>query len=76
MEAAWHYRHRPAVTSSLERRQRDQDPRVIDLGWRCQRRLHQRWRVLAQERGKAQNVVCVAVARELACFLWEAATLA
>ena len=75
VEAAWHYRHRPGVTAALERRQRGHDARIVDLGWRCQRRLHNRWQVLSNDRGKAHNVVCVAVARELACFLWEAATL-
>ena len=75
VEAAWHYRHQPGISASLERRQRGHDPRVIDLAWRCQRRLHNRWQVLGQQRGKPHTVVCVAMARELSCFLWEAATL-
>ena len=37
---------RRASQATLERRQRDQDPRAIDCAWRCQRRLYQRWQRL------------------------------
>ena len=76
IEAAHHGRHRPHVTEQLARRQRGQDPRVVAIAWRAQRRLHQRWAKLRLERGKPAGVVSVALARELAAFCWEAATLA
>ncbi len=41
----------------------------------AQRRLHQRWQHLYRERRKPAGVVAIACARELAAFLWEAATL-
>jgi transposase len=75
VEAAWHYRVPPRISTTLERRQRGQDPRVIDAAWRCQRRHHQRWQRLDAERGKRRTVVAIAVARELATFCWELATL-
>jgi len=75
VEAAWQYRYPPRVSSQLARRQRGHDPRVIDAAWRAQRRLHQRWLRLDQQRGKRRTVVAVAVARELATFCWEVATL-
>ena len=75
VEAAHHYRHRPAIGETLARRQAGQDPRIIETAWRAQRRLHQRWQRLHIERRKPSGVVAVAVARELAAFLWEAATL-
>jgi transposase len=75
VEAAHHYRHQPAVGEGLARRQRGQDPRVIEISWRAQRRLHQRWTVLRGQRHKPAGVVTIAVARELASFCWEAATL-
>jgi transposase len=75
VEAAQHYRHRPAIGEALARRQAGQDPRVIEIAWRAQRRLHARWQHLHHERGKPAGVVAIAVARELAGFLWEAATL-
>ncbi len=57
------------------RRQAGQDPRVIAIAWRAQRRLSERWRHLHRERRKPAGVVAIACARELASFLWEAATL-
>jgi transposase len=75
VEAAQHYRHRPAVGFNLQRRQADCDPRVIATAWRAQRRLHARWQHLHGQRGKHANVVTIAVARELAAFCWEAARI-
>jgi transposase len=75
VEAAHHYRHRPAIGETLARRQAGQDPRIIEIAWRAQRRLHQRWQRLHSERRKPAGVVAIAVARELTAFLWEAATL-
>jgi transposase len=75
VEAAQHYRKQPAITQTLARRQDGQDPRVIEIAWRAQRRLHQRWQHLHTERKKPAGVVAIAVARELAAFLWEAAIL-
>jgi transposase len=75
VEAAHHYRHQPAIGTAVARRQQGQDPRVIEIAWRAQRRLHQRWNVLAGQRRKPAGVVAIACARELAAFCWEAATL-
>jgi transposase len=74
VEAAWHYRHRPAVGATLARRQQSQDPRAIAIAWRAQQRLHQRYSDLARRR-KPSGVISIACARELAAFCWEAATL-
>jgi transposase len=75
VEAAHHYRHQPAIGTAVARRQEGQDPRAIEIAWRAQRRLHQRWTVLAGQRRKPAGVVAIACARELAAFCWEAATL-
>jgi transposase len=75
VEAAHHYRHRPAIGAALARRQHGQDARAIAIAWRAQRRLHARWQHLHSQRRKPAGVVAIAVARELAGFLWEAATL-
>lgn len=75
VEAAHNYRHRPAVGENLKARQSGQDPRVVQIAWRCQQRLHGRWLHLGKRRGKQAGTVAVAVARELAAFCWEAATL-
>jgi len=73
VEAAWHSRRRPKVGYELARRQRGQDAVVIERAWRCQQRLHQRWQRMAG-RGKPQQKIVVACARELAGFVWAIAT--
>src|SRR5881409_2950301 len=73
VEAAWHARRRPKVGYELARRQRGQDAVVIERAWRCQQRLYQRWQRMAG-RGKPQQKIVVACARELAGFVWAIAT--
>jgi len=73
IEAAWHYRRPPRVSLTLKRRQNGQPPAAIDAAWRAQQRLYRRWAHLDQARGKTRTSVAVAVARELACFVWEIA---
>ena len=75
VEAAQHYRHAPAIAARLERRQRGQDPRACEIGWRCQQRLRRQWQRLRVQRGKPANVVVLALARELSNFVWEVGQL-
>jgi transposase len=75
VEAAWHYRRTPRIGEALQRRQRGVDPRVCQVAWAAQLRLHRRWAHLRDERAKPGGQVAVACARELSTFLWEAATL-
>jgi transposase len=75
IEAAWHYRRPPRISLTLKRRQAGQNPAAIDAAWRAQHRLYRRWAHLDQARGKRRTTVAVAVARELACFVWEIARL-
>jgi transposase len=73
VEAAWHARRRPKVGYELARRQRGQEAIVVERSWRCQQRLYQRWQRMAG-RGKPQQKIVVACARELAGFVWAIAT--
>jgi transposase len=73
IEAAWHYRRPPRISLQLKRRQDGQAPAAIETAWRAQLRLHRRWAHLDAQRGKRRTTVAVAVARELACFVWEIA---
>ena len=66
VEAAKHAWRRPMVSEELRRRQAGQDPRVCEVAWRAQRRLHAQWQKLVVGRGKPANVASVACARELA----------
>jgi transposase len=73
VESAWHYAREPRIGATLESRQHGQPEHVLQIANCAQYRLH---RVYTQmrARGKPHNVTVVACARELACFLWAAAT--
>ncbi|HKC19534.1 MAG TPA: IS110 family transposase [Candidatus Dormibacteraeota bacterium] len=73
VEAAWHYARRPVIGRELASRQAGQPDHVLQISRRAQRRLH-RTHHRFKERGKPANVATIAVARELAGFLWAAAT--
>jgi len=74
IEAAWHYGPRPSIGPVLQARQADQPEHVLAIANKAQQRLHRVYRHM-KARGKPHGVVTVAVARELACFLWAAATV-
>lgn len=69
VESAWHHRHGVFVGLTLRRRRADQPVWAIEMADRAMTRWHQRYRRLLA-RGKSPNVVVVAVARELAGFVW------
>lgn len=73
VEAAWNARRRPQVGYELGRRHRGQPAQVVARAWHCQKRLHHRWWRMAG-RGKPQQKIVVACARELAGFVWAIAT--
>jgi len=72
VEAAWAYRHRPAVRGKLAQRQEGLPPELLAYSWKAQTRLHATYRKLAARRGA--NKAAVAVARELSGFVWGAMT--
>ena len=69
VEAAWHYRKRPAIGKTLSDRQASQPPEAIAVAWSAQRRLHRTWTRL-EARAKRRTIIAVAAARELAGFCW------
>lgn len=73
VESAWQYMRPPRIGVTLRNRQHGQPDHVLQTAWRAQQRLH-RVHHHMRDRGKAHNVITVAVARELAGFLWAAAT--
>ena len=73
VESAWHYARQPYVGVTIRNRQQGQPDHVLQIAWRAQLRLHRLHHRL-RNRGKPANVATVAVARELAGFLWAAAT--
>lgn len=69
IEAAWAYRNRPALGPGVRKRQQGQPPRITEIAWKAQHRLHSRYVRLAS-RGKPGQVAVTAVARELLGFMW------
>jgi transposase len=68
VEAAWSYRHKPYVRPAMAERFAGQPPHVVAYSWQAQVRLHDRFRSVAAR--KNRNIAAVAVARELAGFVW------
>jgi len=69
IEAAWNYRYPARISERLQKRQENQSAAVRDIAWRAQLRLNHRYRRLTA-RGLQNNKTCVAIARELAGFVW------
>jgi transposase len=69
VEAAWAYRHRPAVGAALRKRQATVSAEVTAMAWKAQHRLHGRYRAL-MARGKCKQHVVTAIGRELLGFVW------
>jgi transposase len=74
VEVSHHYRLPPKVSKELSRRQEGLSREVRELSWRAQHRLNRRFMKLTL-RGVHYNKVVVAIARELAAFIWELALL-
>lgn len=72
VEAAWCYRYSARMSRPVTERQKDQPEAVRMIAWRAQLRLCARHRKLSA-RGMNSPKVCVAIARELIGFVWEAA---
>lgn len=70
VEAAWHYRHRPAVGANLRKRREGQSPLIIEMADKAQKRLCKRWYRLSERMPRPKATV--AIARELAGCVWAA----
>ena len=68
-EAAWNYRFQARIGYRAQRRAEDLPQAIRDVAWKAQLRLTGRFARL-RARGVQINKVCVAVARELAGFVW------
>ncbi|HEV7512733.1 MAG TPA: IS110 family transposase [Candidatus Acidoferrum sp.] len=68
-EAAWNYRFKARIGLRAQQRQKELPQAIRDMAWKAQLRLTGRFARL-HARGVQINKVCVAVARELAGFIW------
>jgi len=72
VEAGWAYRFPAKVSKEMQKRQENVPLTIRDIAWKAQIRLTKRFRVMANK-GKPNNVIVVAMARELAAFMWSIA---
>jgi transposase len=73
VEGAWTYRLPARVGAEILKRNEGLPQAIRDIAWKAQVRLCARHRRMARA-GKPANVVNVAIARELAAFIWAIAT--
>lgn len=73
VESAWTYRLPARVGEAILKRNQAVTQSVRDIAWKAQLRLCARHRRMTRA-GKPANVVNVAIARELAAFVWAIAT--
>jgi transposase len=69
VEAAWHYRHRPRLNQRQKQLQRQLPPKIAEIAWTTQERLHRRFWALTNKSKPSPKVV-TALARELVGFVW------
>lgn len=74
IEGAWAYRYPAKVSRYLQLRLEKLPKPIQDLSWKAQVRLCKRYRQLTA-RGKHANKIVVAIAREMAAFVWAIARL-
>jgi transposase len=70
VESAWSYRFPARQTKHLKAKATQASPEAKRIAWKAQVRLCGRYRTLTRA-GKNTKLVCVAIARELAGFLWD-----
>jgi transposase len=69
VEGAWAYRYPAKVSRHLQLRLEKVPKAIQDISWKAEVRLCKRYRRLVA-RGKQVNQVVVAIAREMAAFVW------
>lgn len=69
IEAGWSYRFPAKISREIQKRQENVSLPVRDIAWKAQLRLTKRFRTMSNN-GKLNNVIVVAMARELVAFMW------
>lgn len=72
VEGAWAYRYPAKVSRVLQLRQEVAPEIAREISWKAQVRLCKKYRAMVA-RGKHSNKAVVAIARELAAFIWDIA---
>ena len=69
IEGAHSYRYPAKISTEMQKRQEGLPKNVIDTAWKAQQRLCRRYQRLTM-RGKNQNLVKAAIAREMVAYIW------
>jgi len=69
VQGAHTYKHKANISTELQKRQECIPKEINDIAWQAQLRLCRRYNRL-MSRGKHRNVVVIAIAREMAGYLW------
>jgi transposase len=72
VECSWSYQHPPRVGRAKQPKVDAAPLAVREIAWKAQHRLYRRYRALIRK-GKRKTVAIVAIARELAGFIWAVA---
>lgn len=70
VEAAWHYRHRANSGQTIKKRRKGQPEAAVSIAERAEQRLNRKFRRMVDRYNKKPVIAAVAVARELAGFIW------
>ncbi len=69
VESAWHYRWAPGLSETMKKRRKGLPPEILAIVRKADQRLHTKYLRLVNK-GKSSKIAAVAVARELAGFIW------
>jgi len=69
VESAWHYRWAPGLSKVMKKRRAGLPAEILTIVRKADHRLHKKY-VRMVSKGKSNKVAAVAVARELAGFIW------
>jgi transposase len=75
IEAAWNYTRRPTEGRTMRARRKDKPTAVVEIARKCDLRLNRKYHRMTS-RGKLSTVAVVAIARELAGFIWAVGQIA
>ena len=69
VQGAHTYNHKANISTELRKLQEGLSKEIADIAWQAQLRLCRRYSRL-MSRGKHRNVVVIAIAREMAAYIW------
>ena len=69
VESSWHYRWSPGLSKTMKKRRAELPPEILAILSKADHRLHKKYTAMVN-RGKLSKIAAVAVARELAGFVW------